>query len=312
MLHTTFRKLIDDALRAQPFVAHTPIGYQEPVAMIPQAIAKGMMVLLKTEDLPTLFDNDGELIRVPNGAPAATTVRLEAGVVAASRVAAAGTHVIVYPEQSRALAVGSVGDIVLENKPGSFRTIEAAQFSTVSDDADVPVSPMPVNAAGIDWSQAVAKGLRIEFPRRSRKDVDADLLCAEIVAALTLGLGRAADQVLLSEIAATLPAPFKLANIAAQGLKFGELRGLIGTAGNGAQVVQDGTLRAAGIASELTADTAVTIVGAWNRAAVAIHEAVEVHFERISKKGDLAVTAWAHLLPLVPDSSKFWIVEAAL
>jgi hypothetical protein len=117
--------------------------------------------------------------------------------------------------------------------------------------------------------------------------------------------------VLLSAIAATTPANFSLALAAAQGLKWGELRAIVGTSANGATVSQDGHLRAGGVPAELTADTASTIIGAFSRAGVAIGESVEVYFERIDSSGLLAVTAWASMLPLVPDASKFWLVPGA-
>ena len=156
----------------------------------------------------------------------------------------------------------------------------------------------------------MTKGLRMVFKRVDQRALENDLLHAEIITAIVMGLARAADETLVSAIAATTPAAFTLAKAAAQGLKFDELRGVVGTAGAGASVSQDGALRAAGIRSQLSPDLAGTIVGAWDRAGVAIHEDLPVHFERLNTQGDLVVTAWANLTPLVPDQAKFWMVPA--
>ena len=106
--------------------------------------------------------------------------------------------------------------------------------------------------------------------------------------------------------ASLVPATFSLAAAAARGLKFEELRALIGTAGTGAAVGHDGALRAAGVAAELTSDTADTLIGSFARSAVAIHDDVRLHFERRNTKGDLVATAWVQFIPLLPDATAFW------
>lgn len=309
-LHTQLRALIEEALRAQPHRAHIPNGASEPTAYIAQPVTKGLLACLSSENLPSLFDAEGRLVRIPRGTVAASSAKLEAGIIAGSRVAEAGAHLIVFPASEGAHPVGASGVVAMERKPGRFRTIEAAEFASVGDDVDLAGTSLPVSAADIDMSQAITQGLRIELPYRMRKDVEPDILCAEVVAALTLGLARAADHVLLAAIAATTPGVFSLASAAAQGVAFNELRSLVGTAGVGAAVAPDGTLRAHGIPAELTADTADTIIGAWNRAAIAISEDVDVLFERTNTRGDLSVTVWSHFLPLLPDAGKFWTADA--
>lgn len=137
-----------------------------------------------------------------------------------------------------------------------------------------------------------------------------DNVVDEILLSLVLGLARAADAALLGAIKATAPALFSLGAAAAQGLRLDELRALVGTAGNGAAIREDGTLTAAGIHAELTADMAETMVGAFNRSAVAIHEDVTVTAERRNAAGDLIVTAWANMIPLAPNTAMFWTVGA--
>ena len=312
MLHKTLQTLMDEAGRAQKHRAHQPVGMHEPTHYIAEPAVRSTIACLKTSKLPALFDKDGRLRRTPNAAPAGVTIKLDAGLVAGSRVANAGAHIVIYPEATKAHAVGRSESIATESVPAYFRNIEAAAFGTVDIDAeaDAPVIALPLLSAPIDWKSAAVKtkGVRFEIKRSERRRVEPDQLTAEIVTALALGLSRAADDVLLSALAAAALTPFTLAKAAAEGLLFDELRGLVGTSGAGATIGQDGALRAAGIATELTGDMAGTIVGAWNRAGVAVNEDVSIHCERIDLAGSLAVTAWASMLPLVPDTNKFWTV----
>lgn len=306
------RSVMADAQNAQNHRAHTPVGMQAPTVYIPTSAARSVVVTLKGDSLPDLFDADGRLRRTPIAAPSSDEVKLEAAIIRNSRVANAGAHVLIYPEQSKAHAVGKTGGIAFETIPGAVRSIEAAPFATINVNTaeEVSVSARPIHVAGIDWEQSIAKAVRWEIPRADRRSYnpDPDKLVAELIASLTLGLSRAADEVLLSAIAATTPEAFTLAHAAAQDLRFGELRAIVGTGGAGAQVNQSGALHVAGVPADLTPDHAFTIVGAFDRASIAIRDDVTVIFERIGTAGVLAVTAWASFLPLLPDSNKFWTV----
>lgn len=93
-------------------------------------------------------------------------------------------------------------------------------------------------------------------------------------------------------------------------MRFGDARALAGTNATGAAVGADGVLRVAGVPAELTPDTAATLIGDWSRAGVAINEEVTVICERLDANGRLALSVWATMLPVVPDSSVFWTVTA--
>ncbi len=124
---------------------------------------------------------------------------------------------------------------------------------------------------------------------------------------LSLGLADAADRLLLAHIAAATPTAFTLAKAAAAGLRFPELRAVVGTSGTGAAVGQDGVLRANGIAAELTSEASGTIIGAFNRSAVFIRDRVDVLVERRDTAGRQRVTCWASLAPMAPTgAAHFW------
>lgn len=298
-----------EAAIAQSSRAHTPPGMNEPTQHIRTPAVRSMIATLKSMSLPSFFDSDGRLRRTPVANPSAATASMSAGIVAASRVARAGAQIFILPDIREALSVGAKGVVALQSVPSEFRTIEAAPFGTVEIESedDAPLVALPVQGASMDMRGAVTKGIRIELPRSAIQRVKAEQLVEEIGVALTLGLARAADEVLLSAIAAKARPTFSLGSAAVEGLQFGELAALVGRSGAGAAIDGSGALRVAGIPAELTADAADTFVGAWNRAGVVVSEEVSVHFERIGLHGGQAVTAWATMLPLVPDANKFWV-----
>jgi hypothetical protein len=304
------REWIRAARTAHGVVEHVPLGLETPSWSIRKPATAGGQINLNRQTLPGLFDAEGKLRRSPNAKLAASQIRLPTAILQESRVAAAGAHVIIQSDPTRAVPTGSTGVVVLERVPTEFRTVESANFLPVADGADVAVSTLPALSAPIDWDTSVQRGVRMEFSRRQQKALDEDVFASEIMTSITLALARAADAALLAAITATTPAPFTLAAAAAQGLRFAELTALIGTAGRGAMVDQAGRLTAGGVTAELTGDMAGTIVGGWDRAAIAIHENVPLLFERLNRQGDLAVTAWVNLIPLVPDKARFWVLPA--
>jgi len=310
-LASALRVLMTDAANAPTHRAHTPVGAHEPTAFIPIDATRSILACLSGDNLPGLFDAKGRLRRTPQAAPSVDELRMDAAIVANSRVVRAGAGLVIMPEITKAHAVGRTGDVVFEHTPGFVRHVDAAVWDTVDLDSlvSVPVSASPITSVAIDWNSAIAKTVRFEIPRKDRKSYgDQDKLCEEIIAAITLGLARAADEVLLSALSAAPLTDFTLAKAASEGLFVDELRGLVGTNATGAAFAADGALRAAGVASELTPDMAGTIVGAWNRAAVAVRDDVDIIFQRTGNAGAMEIIAWVSMLPLIPVASKFWTV----
>lgn len=305
------RQLLTDAKQQTAFLSHTPPGFVEPTAYSAKPPAVSSVLGLNAEMLPALIAADGVHVTHSPFAPVgAASMTIAAAVAAASRVAEAGAHIIIRREPDSAVPTGQTGIVAMQNTVGRFATIDAAPFATVADDADVAASEFPVDRAALDWSQSIAKAVRFELPRSFQKSVGEDQLANELLLALTVGIARAADHALLTAINAATPSAFSLAAAATRGLKFSELRALVGTAGAGAAVGQDGALRVAGVSAELTADMAATIVGSFARSAVAVSEDVTLHIERRNTQGDLVATCWANFIPLVPNASAFWAVTA--
>ncbi len=320
MKHNPLRKVFSEARTAAPYLVRDRGPGIEPQYM-PKRSSVLRSLNLKTSFLPSLFDKNGRLISAPIGMPPAETIALDATVIKASRVAQAGAHVLIRDDPLSPIAVGERGDIVLANVPATFSTIEPAVFNNVADDADVTTTAtLPIHRATLNWGTAQTVAVRFEVPRSSQKQYEEALFADELLIALALGLGRAADRLLLAAVAATTPPAFSLASAAAQGLKASELRAIVGTGGHGSYFGADGLLvvnpfdsngwKPSGIPAELSADTAETFVGAWDRAAIAISSDAQLLADRIGKNGTLALTAWASMQVLLPDSAKFWKVTA--
>lgn len=291
--------LAADAQAAQPYVAHTAPGAQEPHAY--SKAPAGMSAILRLQDdfLPDLVTADGRITRTPFAAPAGQSLRLDAAIAAASRVVQAGAHLIVHRGTDSSDAVGTDGVVGVRRRYSELRAIEAAPFSVVADDADVTVSDLPTFAASIDWESAPSLAVRFEIPRSELRNPGLESIAAEIMAALALGIARAADRLVLQACAASAATNFSVAAAAARGLKWDELRAFSCLDGAGV-VGGDGVLRVAGVPAELSGDSAVSVVGAFTRCGIAVHDEVTFMLERRGLAGGLTATAWVTAQALVP------------
>ncbi|MGC2962944.1 hypothetical protein ACPUET_23570 [Paraburkholderia graminis] len=284
-------------------------------AVIPGSPSVRGTIDLNSDELPKIQAADGTLKRPPNGRPAVENLRIDAAIVRQSLVAQAGAEIIIYKDPTEAVSTGVLGDVVMMSKQAYFETFEAAPFALVADGSEVAATPLPIkraaihlDAAGGPQTNTAIYGLRFEFSRATLKGYPS--IEDSIMHAIAQGLARTTDAVLTGAIIAANPAAFSLADAAAAGVRMRELRALVGTAGHGAAIDNNGVLRAAGIAAELTPDMAATIVGSFARSAVMIRSDVDVIVDRTNIDGSLAVTAWAALQPLLPDTTRFWTVQA--
>jgi len=267
-----------------------------------------MPIKLSTQNVADIIGADGKIRRAPRGAAVGATVPMSAAIIRQSIVARAGAHAIVREDNKTAIPAGK--GIVFQRVPARLRLVEAASFSHVPDGDDLPVSAIPVSEAEIDFAEAPSHGVRFNVPRSELKRVGDEITYHEISIALTIGLARLVDRELLKCLAAADLAEFSLARIAGQGIRFDEVRAIVGRGAHGAAVGADGVLRAAGLPADLTGDTEMTFAGAWDRAGIAIYDDVQLLIERTNTRGSTAFTVWANVVPLVPDLSKFWKVTA--
>lgn len=299
-------KIISAAERELAYMDHRAPGAEAPHARTAKpAVATGYLNLRELTMTPAA-DVSGHRTRTLGlGSAPAKSERLDAAIIQRSRVALAGAQVIVAAE--RPAPSDSKGGAFYRDA-GLFRLIEAATFASVADGADAADSAWPIHSALIEWPDAPSIAFRTTATRRQQKDVGGESLAQDLLQSMLFGLAQAADRTLLAGIIAATPDAFTLGAAAARNLEFTELRALVGTAGTGAAVGQDGTLRVSGVLAELSPATTATIVGAFNRSAVAIHPELVVHVERRNLQGDLVLTCYANMQAVLPDAGAFWTV----
>ncbi|MGK8941588.1 hypothetical protein ACRS81_12520 [Stutzerimonas stutzeri] len=313
------RTLLEDAKHQLGYSA----SYDQTGAVrhvIPKAAASVQTTSLRELTLPPFMAASQGLhqVQTPFGTEAGKKTTFSEALLKASRVAQAGAKIIMV--QQAAEAVGDLeGELAFKRRAARFDVIEAAKFALVPDadplavpplTGEVSTSALPIYSAAIDVDTMPSYGFRVSLSRAEQRQYEDGQLADAALVAIAMGVARVADAALLSAVAASTSAAFSLGAAAALGLEFSELRALVGTAGTGAAVSQDGNLRAAGITAELTDQTAATIVGAFNRSAVAVFDDVTLVAERIGMNGDLALTCWVNMQPLLPLPGAFWTVGA--
>lgn len=298
-------KLISDASRAVGYMHHVAVGADLAHAVSKQH-AGSIVELTLADPLPLVSAGTGGVHHGATNIPAGKAFTLQTAIAAASRVAQAGAVILPYRPAPVAIQTDS-GIPVSYTRPSSFRCVAAATFTEVDDEDDAPVSALPVLSAPIDLSDSASHAVHFSLTRKARRDVPEELLDAEISVALVLGIANLADRLLLAALAASTPTTFSLANAAAKGLKFAELRALVGTSGTGAAVDAAGALRVSAVPAELTDQAAASYVGAFSRAGIVIHDDIRVISKRLNSNSDQEITVYLNLQPLLPDPSMFWV-----
>ncbi len=318
-MSTAIKSLFANARAAQGVRLHTPVGLDQATHAIPTSQVRQIFLDL-TQPLPNIaayFDDEGKLRGTPKGRSNVSQVTINPLSVAraSSRLAAAGAHLILRAPAIPPQKSGQPGIVAMQREVSGFSVIQPLQLTAVADEAESPLlTELPVKSASLDWSdeiRAPAYGVQLEIPRNEYRDRLHDGTLDEVLTvAILAGIGRIADQALMTALAAASLPDFSLAAAASSGLTFHQLRAMVGTAGVGAFVGQDGMLRASGVAAELTDTSTQTFIGAFDHAAVVLDRDVRVIAEKTGKAGALAVTVYGAAAPLLPDKAKFWKVAA--
>lgn len=304
-------QLIEIFKRARDAVGfhHIHDQYGDIRGTITKPAASGGQYDLRSLQLPAMVGaGTGHRVTNPLGTAAGKVTTVDAAVIEQSRVAQAGAVVFTMPSATRAIPMGLESGVpALVRRPASFTTIYPAHFGIVADSADVATSPLPMLRASVDLEDFAAYGFRISLSRADQNAFGEGVLTDAALASIALGLAAAADQCLLSVLVAGGLQDYALENPAHMGLRWHELRALVGTGAAGAAYA-DGQLRVQGIPAELTDRMAGTVVGAFDRAAVAISEEITLIADRVNQRGDLNLTCWANMQALVPSFHCFWKV----
>lgn len=196
-------------------------------------------------------------------------------------------------------------------RPISFGVVTAPTFEIVAEGSQVTPSELPFASAEIELADAPSHALSFNLTRRQQRDSDDEDLEYIVAQALTLGLARVIDRVVLQAMVAASPATFTIAKAASRGLKAAELSAMCGTSGNGATFGADGAFRVGGVRAEMTDTVAPSIVGAFGRVGVACDDEFHLIVKRTSLVGDLEITCFANFEALMPTGDQdFWVAAA--
>lgn len=294
--------LVKMASRQLGYHDHQPVGMQEPTLRIPKPAAVNG-ALRMSDYLPEIVSDTARPTQTE--IPAGQSTTIDAAAFLNSRVADAGAHIIQLPEQT--LIEGPAP--VLADAPAGLRIVRPAPFSTVADGSDIPASTLAdvIAEAKVDRASMPQIGFRVPLPRSALKDIHEAQIVAEVAHAITLGVGAAVDRALLSAIVAAGLTPFSFGAVAGAGLRFGELRAIIGTGGAGAAADQGG-LFVSGIPAETSDAVPQTVIAAFSRFGVVVTPEIELLAERTDAAGGVVLTAWLGVSALVPDAGVAWSV----
>ncbi|MDN7699471.1 hypothetical protein R0290_10100 [Burkholderia semiarida] len=294
-----------EARHAMGFREHHTPGFDEPKRIPAPAVASSSMDLSRALTLGATPEGVYGLNMVPAGET--TDLDPRSVIEANSRVVTAGARVIIaHPKPAPTFD----GQPAFYRDAALVRVVDPAAFATVVDGADATLSAMPIHDAAFGWGTTPHQAFRAKITRADHRAIGGDQLHDAFMISVLRGLGELADKLLLTAILAATPAAFTFGAAAARHAKIDELRALVGTAGNGAEIAGDGSFRAAGVFAELTAATDKTVVGLFNRAAIAFRPELSVHVKRLNANGDSELTVFANAQAVLPNAADFWTVSA--
>ncbi|ULB09136.1 hypothetical protein ORIO_04235 [Cereibacter azotoformans] len=308
-----------DAMQATPFVERDRGPGQDPQIIPKLAASGGDLDLRAAVRRPVV--KEGRVTAVPVTVhQAGETVTLGDVARAGSRALAAGAHLIPMVAPKPIDPARSGGVVAFELVPASLRLVEPAPFSVVAPDGEADEAALSAISAEavMDRESLTQRCFRIRIPRQRLQEIGWDAVADEVMTALGLGLGRAVDAELFAALEAAELAPWSVGRAAAAGVRFDELRAVVGTAGYGA-AIEAGRLCArwssdpstGGIAAELSPDLQKTLVAAWSRFAVAVSPEVRVLIERRSAVA-VVMTCWLDCQALIPDERFAWTMPEVL
>ncbi len=311
-------EIISEAQRAMPYHAHHTPGIDEPRFLPKKAASLRTLTLNKTS---VRVDKSGKIIVGGQSNLAGEEISIERAIFSGSRFAGVGGNLIFLPEHSQPVETGLTGAVSMRQEPVSFSVVSPATLEEVTDDAEVSTSTLPVFVETIDRAGQKSYGVSFKLSRADQKSRGEQTAANELLCSIVTGLSRVVDKLAIEAILATAPKAFSLAKAAAAGVRFRELRALVGTDANGAFVGADDQLKAgrfdlngwqaSGITAELTDVTAKTVIGDFSKAAAVLGPDMTILVSRLNTVGDVHVTAWLSADAVCPAAGKFWTVEAA-
>lgn len=233
--------------------------------------------------------------------------------LANSLVVAAGANVLRIPGPMTTQPTGLTGAVNFNEVARHFLVTPAGKFEHVADGDEITSSGLPYLVASYDEATAPSYGIGYTLTRQQLKHTfaDPDTVLRSVNIAIEQGIARLADAVLLAHLEST-SATLADTNVttvaaaaAAKGLRWAGLSAVAGTSATGVTLDSTGKLRVAGVAAELTDTITGSVIGAFDRAAVAIDDEIRVTVRRTDNAG-VEIVTWVTASPLVPSNDYFW------
>lgn len=302
---------ISEAQNALPYSVRKREGFEDPQFLPKRAASMRTLTLKETS---VRVDRNGQIIVGTGGNMAGETITIEQAIAKNSRFAQAGGTLVFMPDHFQPQIIESASDtktMVLRSEPVSFSVVDAAGFVEVTDeDGEAPDEDVPVFVETISRTGQRSFGVRHKITRAQQKARGDQVVADEVLASILAGVTRVIDRLATEAILATTPTAFTLAKAATAGVRFGDLKALVGKAANGAEIRADGRLTAQGIEAELTNACTETIVGDFSKAAAVIGPDLQIVISRLNVNGDCHITTWLSVDAVCPAAGKFWTVGA--
>lgn len=300
-------EIIDMASRQLGYTDHTPVGMLEPTARIRKLAGTNGTLSLRSL-LPEIKADPFRPTVATEQFVSGERVTLGEAVLRNSRVAEAHAQIITLPEPK--LIDGAAP--ALQEVPSGLRVINPAPFAEVvqvDGEGEIPASTLAsiIKEGAVDRSTMKQIAVRIPMARSDFRSVPENQLVSEVMASIAVGVGRAIDRILLSAIVAATPAAFMPAAAATKGIRWSELRALVGILGAGA-AVDRGDLFVAGVPAEITNGMDETLVAAWDRFGVIVSNEIEVLATRMDARGGVELVCWFDAQAIIPDAGFAWAV----
>lgn len=309
------QRAFNTAQTALPYTEHAPGGDVDRTVRIARRAASMVTLDIGGDHLP--------VFEAPTGNQPSEAMTLAESLLIHARTLQAGACLLIEPK-GRVIETGT-GVPALQVVPMGLDVVRPARFEVVTDpDGDLdPENPgtaalMPLSAIIADDRIERPDGLknyafRVSLTRREQKDRRNGELLAALLHAITLGLAQAADAEILGAILAEDPGVFSLGAAAAKGVRFQELRAIVGTAtlpfgpeiGPG-EGEGGGRLFVQSIPAELCAAAVLTVIGSFDRFGLAIGGEMNLLIERTAADGSLTATCWCAMKAVLPDPGFAW------
>jgi len=308
--HNHITDLINDAERAEPYTVETD-GNGRFQRATPKPHGAIQRHSLRSLAFPALTGPTTHTTYLPGGESAGKASNFSTEIARRSVVMQAGAQAVIIPLGVEPNSPETGNAIRMIQTTTGLITVEPAKFAAAGATSPLQTSALPFNRADIQRAKVPQVGVTFSLPRELQQEYFAGQLPDIILAGLGMGLANAIDAALLGALDAADLAEFSHGAAAAKSISFGALKGIVGTSGTAAEVNQAENLTVKGIRAEYTNQTAATYLAAWDRFGVAIMDEVTlIARKNQAMTGEIDITAWLNLAPLVPASSYAWKVTA--